>query len=84
LICPKVLTIQNKLLKRKFIEETLKDILNLKDNSKLIEPLSGHQVVKTLILISPKVLKQNTHYFKNLCIETLNGTLNFSIILNTM
>jgi hypothetical protein len=40
-----------------FLKETLKNSLNLKDNLKLIEPPSGHRVVKTPILISPGVLK---------------------------
>ncbi len=56
----------------------------MKDNLKLIEPPSGHKVVKTLVLISLGILKQNIHYFKNLCIETLKATLNLWIILNTM
>ncbi len=69
------MTIKNKVI-RKFIEETLQNSLNLKDNSKLIEPLGGHQVVKTLILISLRVLKQNIHYFKNLC-RNLKGHFKF-------
>ncbi len=56
----------------------------MKDNLKLIEPPCGHQVVKTHVLISPRILKHNIHYFKNLHIETLMGTLNLWIILNTM
>jgi hypothetical protein len=39
-----------------FFLETLKDNLNLKDNLKEIKP-SGHQVVKTSILIFPRILK---------------------------
>jgi len=53
-----------------FFEETLKDNFKMKDNLKLIEPPSGHQVVKTHVLIFPGVLKQNIHYFKNLYIKT--------------
>jgi hypothetical protein len=84
LICPKVLTIKHKVLKKCFKKETQKNSLNLKYNFKLIEPPSGHKVIKTLVLIFPGVLKQNIHYFKNLCIETLKGTLNLWIILNPL
>jgi hypothetical protein len=46
-----------------FVFETLEDNLNLKDNLKLIK-LGGHHIVKTLVLISPKILKKNIQYKK--------------------
>jgi hypothetical protein len=42
IVSPKFLTIKKSTLIFFIYKETLKDILNLKDNLKLIDPLGGH------------------------------------------
>jgi hypothetical protein len=83
LICPKVLTIKHKVLKKCFKKETQIDNLNLKFEE-WFETYWTTKLSKKHVLISLGVLKQNIHYLKNICIENLKGTLNLWIIKNPM